>query len=168
VIVGAVFVVEVPDTVMLNHGSAAEETPSDAMIITPENVPAALGVPASWPVVVLNDAHDGLFAMLKVSLLPSASEAEGVKLYAVPELTEVAGEPLIVGSAFALTVMVNDASAVEALPSLTEMTTFEYVPASAVPVSDPLAMLNVAHEGLLVMEKERVSLLASAAVGVNE
>jgi len=41
-------------------------------------VPVALGVPESLPVDVLKVAHDGLFAMLKVSVSPFASLAVGV------------------------------------------------------------------------------------------
>src|SRR5882724_7620104 len=56
--------------------------PSLTEITMPDVVPASLaaGVPDSWPVVVLNVAHDGLLMMLKVSLSLSASAADGVNL----------------------------------------------------------------------------------------
>jgi len=65
-----------------------------------ENVPTDAGVPESLPVEVLKLAQDGLFWMLKVSVLPSASLAVGWKLYACPAVTEVAGDPVIVGARF--------------------------------------------------------------------
>ncbi len=37
--------------------------------MTPLIVPVAVGVPASWPVDVLNEAHVGLFAMENVSAI---------------------------------------------------------------------------------------------------
>ena len=77
-IVGAVFVVDVElDTVMLNDGSEAEDTPSVAMIMMYENVPVAVGVPEIRPVEVLNVAHEGLLRMENVSALPSGSFAVG-------------------------------------------------------------------------------------------
>src|SRR5690242_423276 len=82
------------------------------------------GVPVSAPVLVLNDAHAGLFAMLNVNELPSGSLAVGVNAYAVPGITAVEGEPLIVGARFAgaLTVIANAASDALRVPSLTVMT----------------------------------------------
>jgi hypothetical protein len=41
---------------------------------------ALVGVPERRPVLPSNVAHDGLLAMLKVSVLPSGSDAAGVKL----------------------------------------------------------------------------------------
>ncbi len=81
-----------------------------------ENVPvcALLGVPDSLPVVVLNAAQAGLFAMLNVSVLPSGSRAVGVNAYATPVRTEVGGVPEIVGGWFVvpevLTVIENAGS----------------------------------------------------------
>ena len=65
-----------------------------------ENVPADAGVPESLPVEVLKVAQDGLFWMLKVSVSPSASLPVGWKLYAWPAVTEVVGEPEMVGGRF--------------------------------------------------------------------
>ena len=45
-----------------------------------DDVAAAVGVPLNRPVVELNVAHAGLLVILKVNLLPSGSEAVGVKL----------------------------------------------------------------------------------------
>ena len=82
VMVGAVFVPEEPDTVMSNAGSEAEDTPSEAMIITWAYVPAVVGVPETLPVDVLNVAHDGLLRIERVSALPSGSFAVGLNAYA--------------------------------------------------------------------------------------
>jgi len=59
-------------------------------------------MPASWPVVVLNVAHDGLFWIWKVKGSLSASVAEGAKVYAALAVISVIGAPLIVGARFAL------------------------------------------------------------------
>ena len=100
----------------------------------------------------MNVAHAGRFAIANVSVLPSASAAVGRKANALPTFTLVGGVPLIVGALFSAfaTVMANGASAVVALPSLTLMTMFEYVPALAaagVPDNCPVTLLNVAHVG---------------------
>ena len=81
-----------------------------------------------------------------------ASDAVGWKLYAVPLTTVVAGVPEIVGAVFvgvgAVTVMVNAASDVLTLPSFTLMMMLLYVPALVgVPVSLPVVVLNVVHDG---------------------
>jgi hypothetical protein len=58
-----------------------------------------------------------------------------------------------------------------ATPSLTLITIPASVPTSAaagVPVSCPLAMLKLAHEGLLLIEKVRPLPAGSLAVGANE
>src|SRR5690606_24427876 len=92
---------------------------------------AAAGVPLSCPLVVLNVAHAGLFAIENVSLSPSASDAVGRKLYAAPTSTVVAGDPPIVGARFGLdTTIENAGSDVVALPSLTLMTIEANVPAA--------------------------------------
>ncbi len=77
--VGALFVVplEEEDTVRVYDGSAADDTPSDTMIMMDENVPVAEGVPDSLPVEVLKVAHDGLLRIENVSVLPSGSFAVG-------------------------------------------------------------------------------------------
>lgn len=63
--------------------------------------------------------------------------------------------PLCVLVVVDVTVIENGARLAVCLPSFTLMTTFEYVPALALegkPVSAPVEMLKLAHEGLLVME----------------
>jgi hypothetical protein len=67
----------------------------------------------------------------------------------VPTLAVVAGLPEIVGGVFG-TLIENAASAAVALPSLTEITMFAYVPmfgAVGVPWRRPVAVLKVAHVG---------------------
>jgi hypothetical protein len=48
---------------------------------------AEVGVPLSWPVPASNVAQSGLFAIVKVRVSPSASEATGVKEYVWPAIT---------------------------------------------------------------------------------
>ena len=69
-------------TVIENAGSAVVAAPSDTEITMPVYEPtlAAVGVPLKRPVVELNVAHDGRFAIENVSVWPSGSEAVGVKL----------------------------------------------------------------------------------------
>jgi hypothetical protein len=141
---------------MVKAGSDALALPSLTLIVMLANVlPAsvAAGVPCSLPVLAVNVAHDGLFAMLKVSDgFGSGSLAVGVKVYCEPALADVAGEPEIVGALF-VTVTANAASvAAPPLPSLTLITMLLVVPASAaagVPDSRPVLGVNVAHDGLL-------------------
>jgi hypothetical protein len=66
-------------TVIAKAGSEALAAPSATLITIPAVVPAfaAVGVPDSWPVVLLNVAHDGLFTMENVRVPPAASEALG-------------------------------------------------------------------------------------------
>jgi hypothetical protein len=62
------------------------------------------------------------------------------------------------------------ASDIFVVPSLTLMTMFEYVPVCAgvgVPLSSPVAMLKVAQDGLLAIEKLSVLPAAPLATGVN-
>ena len=69
-----------------------------------------------------------------------------------------------------VTVIENAASAALALPSLTLMTMFEYVPALAlvgVPDNWPVAVLNDAHAGRFAIENVSLSPSPSAAVGRN-
>ena len=88
-------------TVRSNGGSDAETPAESVTVITiPVVVPtsALRGVPLNTPVAALKPAHDGLLAMLKVSVSPgSTSEAVGAKLYAVSSATLVDGTPAIVG-----------------------------------------------------------------------
>ena len=84
---------------------------------------AAAGVPCSRPVVVLNVAQPGGFAMLNVSVPPLASLAVGVNEYCVPTVAVVGGVPEIVGGVFDdATVIENAGNGVDAMPSLTLMT----------------------------------------------
>ncbi|MEQ1579368.1 MAG: hypothetical protein ABL964_02160 [Steroidobacteraceae bacterium] len=87
-------------TVMLKVGREVDAVPSLTLILIPENVPAAVGVPASLPVLVLKVAHAGLPEMLKVKVLPSRTLADGWNVYAVPMVAVVGGTPAIVGGVF--------------------------------------------------------------------
>ena len=87
-------------TAIVNAGREVVVVPSLALIRIPECAAAAVGVPERRPLLVLKVAHAGLFVMLNVRVLPSASLAVGWKLYALPTVTEVAGEPLIFGALF--------------------------------------------------------------------
>lgn len=91
-------------TVIVNAGKlTAAALPSVTLIEIPEKVPAcpAAGVPDSPPVAVENVAHAGLLLMLNERESESASDAVGVKLYALPAATEVAGVPEIAGAELA-------------------------------------------------------------------
>src|SRR5436190_21110588 len=83
-------------TAIENAGNDAVACPSLTLIAMLADVPAAVGVPWSCPVVVLNVAQVGMFATLNVSVVPvSVSLAVGVKVYSVPTLPVVAGLPEI-------------------------------------------------------------------------
>jgi hypothetical protein len=72
--------------------------------------------------------------------------------------------------AAAVTWIENAASEVLSVPSLTLMTIPEYVPTwpeVGVPVSAPVLLLRLAHDGRLVAEKVSVLPLAPPAVGVK-
>jgi hypothetical protein len=162
-------------TVMVNAGSEALAEPSLTLIAMLANVPAAVGVPDNRPVVVLNVAQLGRFAIANVSVLPSGSLAVGVNEYAVPTVAVVAGVPEIVGGRFvvavALTVTANAGRAALAEPSLTLIVMPENTPTLAdvgVPVSWPVAVLNVAQLGRFAIAKVSVPPSGSLAVGVNE
>ena len=60
-------------------------------------------MPLRVPVEVLNEAQDGRFWTLKVSVRPAGPLAVGVKEYGLPAVTCAGGVPLIVGAAGALT-----------------------------------------------------------------
>ena len=109
-------------TTIENAASAALSWPSLTLIPMFANVPtlAAAGVPCSRPVVVLNVAQLGLFAMLNVSVPPSGSFAVGVNEYCVPTVAVVGGVPEIVGGIFdEVTAIENSGKGVDAFPSLT-------------------------------------------------
>jgi hypothetical protein len=131
-----------------------------------------VGVPLNRPVELLNVAHAGLFAMANVSTSPLASLAVGVKLYAVPACTDVAGDPPITGAVGGVpftTVMENAGSQAVLLPSLTRMTIFDVVPvAVGVPTNLPVYLEKLAQLGLLLILNVSLSPSASAALGVNE
>ena len=110
-------------TLMENAGREADALPSLTLIRMLPQVPAAdeCGVPESCPVLVLNVAQVGAFAMLKVSGRPCGSLANGVKLYCEPASTQEAGVPEIVGPvlAAAKTAIENAGSEAVAPPPVT-------------------------------------------------
>ena len=65
-------------TVMLKAGRGTVVMPSLTLMIMSPKVPAAVGVPVSEPVVVLNDAQLGMFWILNVRIAPSTPLAVGV------------------------------------------------------------------------------------------
>jgi hypothetical protein len=71
-------------TVIVNGGRFAVATPSLTPIVTFAKVPAAVGVPCNWPVVVLYVAQAGGLRIPKVRASPSESLAVGVNEYGVP------------------------------------------------------------------------------------
>ena len=111
-------------TVMVKEASETDVVPSVTEITMPGKLPTLPdpGVPESLPVLVLKVAQLGLFWMEKVSVPPLGSVVVGVKLYAVPAVAVVAGVPLIVGAAAAVTVIEKAASEALEEPSLTEIT----------------------------------------------
>ena len=85
-------------------------------------------------------------------------------------MAAAAGVPEIVGAVFtgvaALAVIVNAGKAADAWPSLTLITTLANVPAAdGVPCKRPVAAVNVAHAGRLVMLNVNGLPFASLAVG---
>src|SRR5215470_14758911 len=107
--------------------------------------------------------------MLNFSRLPLALEADGVKLYGDPTLTEVGGLPEML-SAFR-TVIVKGASATLCVPSLTLITMPEYVPAwlaAGVPESMPLPATKLAQTGRFLIEKVSALPFGALVVGWNE
>jgi len=67
-------------TVIVNGARDADDAPLLTEIVTLPNVPtlADVGVPDSWPVVVLNDAQDGMLEIEKVSVPPPGFDVVGV------------------------------------------------------------------------------------------
>lgn len=84
-------------TVIVKAGSDIEPAALEAVMIMLPTVPAVVGVPVKAPVVVLSVSHDG--KMVPVLAKPVALADDGAKLYAVPTVTVVVGEPEIVGGA---------------------------------------------------------------------
>ena len=89
-------------TTILNRGKATDVVPSLTLILMLENVPAAVGVPASMPVLVLKVAHAGLPVIVNLKALPSASLADGWKAYAVATVAVVDGTPEMIGVVLAV------------------------------------------------------------------
>jgi hypothetical protein len=89
-------------TEMLNAGNELDKYPSETLIVMFEKVPdwVLAGVPDKEPVLLLKEAHAGLFVMLNVSALPWASLAVGVKAYGVVTWTVAGGVPLMTGAVF--------------------------------------------------------------------
>ena len=79
---------------------AVPPLPSLTVMVMLGNVPVAVGVPDNLPVELLMVIQAGWPVTLKVSVSLSASEAVGVKEYAVPTVAEVGGAPEIVGAWF--------------------------------------------------------------------
>jgi hypothetical protein len=67
-------------TVIVNGGRDAVAVPSLTEIVMFANVPTSVfaGVPDNCPVVALNDAQKGMFAIENVSAAPRGLEATGV------------------------------------------------------------------------------------------
>src|SRR5688572_4784406 len=108
-------------TVIANAGSAADALPSLTLMtmLLYVRMWEAPGVPCSAPVLTLNVAHVGRFAIANVNALPSKSAAVGWNTYAVPCVAVVAGEPEIVGGRLlvaAVTAIANGGSDAEAVP----------------------------------------------------
>lgn len=82
-----------------NPGNEVVFLPSDTVMVMPCHQPEADAVPDNLPVEVLNVAHAGLLATLKVSFCLSASAAEGWNEYCAPTYIHGEAEPEIVGAA---------------------------------------------------------------------
>ena len=69
-------------TVIVNGASEADAVPSLTEIVMLAYVPAfaEVGVPDSCPVVVLNDAQEGMLATENVSVPPRGLDAVGVNV----------------------------------------------------------------------------------------
>ena len=130
-----------------------------------------VGVPESCPVLALKLAQPGLLVIENVSGFPLGSVVEGVKLYADPAVTEVGGEPLMVGGLLeAFTVIEKPGREAELVPSLTEITMPEKVPTlpeDGVPESCPVLVLKAAQDGFAAILKVRVMPLGALLVGVK-
>jgi hypothetical protein len=89
-------------------------------------------------------------------------------MYWLPVTAWAAGEPEMVSLAADATVIAKAGSDADPDPSLTLITMPEVVPTLAsagVPLRLPVALLNVAHEGLPLIEKVSVPPLGLDAVG---
>jgi hypothetical protein len=115
-------------TAIVKAGSDVLAMPSLTLITMFAYDPACedVGVPLRRPFEVLNVAQPGLFAMLKASVSPFASEADGWKVYALPAVTDVAGAPLTTGAVLvaAATVIENVGRETVFTPSVTRIVMF--------------------------------------------
>jgi hypothetical protein len=176
----------------VNTASAALALPSLTLILMFANAPTLLvaGLPLKAPVTLLKLAHEGLLAIVKVSVSWLASEAVGWNEYVAPATTVVIGVPEIVGGVLlggvvggdgeegggleagaAMIVMAKGVSeALPPLPSLTEMLMSAVCPtspAAGVPVNCPELVLNSAQSGLPSIANVSVLPSASLAEGWN-
>ena len=130
-----------------------------------------MGVPVSCPVLVLKLAHEGRLTIRKVSALPLA---DGAKEYACPATALAEGVPVIVGGgagggALCVTVIRKGPTVATPTPSETLISISFVVPTSSalgVPLSSPVAVLNVAQPGMFVMLNVSAVLRVSDTVGV--
>src|SRR5579862_9732461 len=117
---------------------------------------AAVGVPVSVPLTVLNPAHEGLLVIPKEGILPFPPVTVGLKVYVLPAVTLVAGVPeifsAVVGAVLPpepTTFTANGAVLDHCEPLVTSMTIPLVVPTFAavgLPVRVPLTVLKPAHE----------------------
>jgi hypothetical protein len=138
--------------------------PSLTLMTMFESVPTSAvgGVPESCPVAELKLAHGGAFATLKVTVLPSGSDATGVKEYWVPAMTVASGVPAIVGALLAAATTWTEKAGSDTIVSapatliriLAKVPTFALV---GVPTRAPVLVLKVAHPGRLTIEKVKLS-----------
>ena len=115
-------------------------------------MPALVGVSLNNPVELLNKSPGGI---LPVTLKLAALDEVGWKLYVLPTVALEFGVPEMVGRDM-LTVMEKAASLAVRLPLTAAMVMLLVVPTSeppGVPLKAPVAVLNVAQAGLLVMVK---------------
>ena len=130
-------------------------------------------MPCNAPVVTLNVAHVGRFAIANVNALPSGSLAVGLNVYAAPCVAVVGGAPEIVGGRLpvgACTVIANAGSDAVAAPSLTAITMLPnvpVVPTGGVPLNRPVVVLNAAQLGRPEIANVSGLPSASLAVGTN-
>jgi hypothetical protein len=127
-------------------------------------------------VLVLKLAHEGRLTIRKVRALPLRSEADGAKEYACPATTLAAGVPVIVGGVVDGGVLCAAVTVIRKGPTVATPTLSEtlisisfVVPTSSapgVPLSSPVAVLNVAQPGMLVMLNVSAVLRVSDTVGV--
>ena len=111
-------------TMIAEDGRDALAVPSETEIAMLPYVPAwvLLGVPDTWPVVVLNEAQTGLLAIVNVKVFPSGSMALGWNAYGWPAVTDVGGVPLMAGARLPVATLIEKgASEALAVPSDTEI-----------------------------------------------